>query len=196
MFAINLTPGDYAPARQEWTPCHPLADGESPNIKRLTVATFNVWFGADYFNERCQAVLGLLESCRPDLVALQEVTPAFLQQVLHTSWVQAEYRISDIYGDSVDPYGVLILSRLPIREWQFFALPSAMGRHLVIARAPLNATVTTFASVHPESTSHIVRSANPRQAVGADLSASCCRAAHHPERRFQLLFELGGKPPP
>ncbi|MCG8352947.1 MAG: endonuclease/exonuclease/phosphatase family protein [Chloroflexales bacterium] len=154
MFAIDPTPGEYVLAHQEWKPYHSLDDGESPNIKWLTVATFNVWFGADYFNERCQAVLALLESCRPDLIALQEVTPDFLQQVLHTPWVQAEYRISDIYGDSVDPYGVLILSRLPIREWQFFALPSVMGRHLVTARALLNATVTTFASVHLESTSY------------------------------------------
>ena len=93
----------------------PLSNREVqlPNIEHLTVATLNVWFADDYFDQRCSATLALLQSYQPDVITLQEVTPAFLTRLLHTPWVQAEYRLSDIYGDSVDPYGVLILSRLP-----------------------------------------------------------------------------------
>lgn len=124
---------------------------QSSTLERLTIATFNVWFAPTFFSERCQALLALLAQHTPDIIVLQEVTPAFLQHILSAPWVQAHYNISDINGDSVDPYGVLILSRIPIADWQFLPLPTAMGRQLVIARARLNHTSTTFAGVHLES---------------------------------------------
>lgn len=41
---------------------------------------------------------------QPNLIALQEVTPRLLDQILATPWVQAGYALSDILGNSVDPY--------------------------------------------------------------------------------------------
>jgi tyrosyl-DNA phosphodiesterase 2 len=150
MLSIVPTPGEYVSTLRQWQPLS-NHEVEMPDIEHLTVATLNVWFADDYFDQRCSATLALLQSYQPDVITLQEVTPAFLTQLLDTPWVQADYRLSDIYGDSVDPYGVLILSRLPIRAWQFFVLPSVMGRHLVTALAALNRTTTLFASVHLES---------------------------------------------
>jgi tyrosyl-DNA phosphodiesterase 2 len=147
------TPGRYLPDIHQWMPLE-QEDVPSLSLEGLTVATLNIWHAPDFFQERCHAILTLLASFHPDLIALQEVSPAFLDQVLKTPWIQAAYCISDIYGSSVDPYGVLILSRVPIRDWQLLALPSAMGRHLVSARAFLNGTSTTFASAHLESISY------------------------------------------
>jgi tyrosyl-DNA phosphodiesterase 2 len=152
MQTSGFTPGVFAPAAQVWQPLA-LGAPKPLHIAQLTVATWNVWFGQAYFAERCHATLALLESYQPDVITLQEVTPAFLHQVLDAPWIQTQYAVSDIHGDSVDPYGVLILSRLPIHDWTLFPVPSAMGRQLVVARAALNQS-TTFASIHLESQSY------------------------------------------
>jgi tyrosyl-DNA phosphodiesterase 2 len=152
MYFIVPTPGKYVQEAQQWLPLD-NRDGELPDINRLSVATLNVWFAQEYFDARCRAILDLLATYQPDVITLQEVTPAFLKQLLNTPWIQAEYRLSDIYGDSIDPYGVLILSRLPVLDFQLFVLPSAMDRNLVTARVSLHRTTTTFASVHLESQS-------------------------------------------
>lgn len=144
------TAGKFVPSIQQWQPLF-ASEGEAADINHFTVATLNVWFADSYFEQRCRATLALLESLQPDVITLQEVTPAFLKEAQQTSWVQESYSLSDLYGDSVDPYGVLILSRLPIRDWEIFPLPSAMGRSLVTGRAELNRTSTMFASVHLES---------------------------------------------
>ncbi|NEQ99600.1 MAG: endonuclease/exonuclease/phosphatase family protein [Cyanothece sp. SIO2G6] len=149
-----IVPGKYCPQRQRW---EPLSDIElelsNPIDSRpsLTVATFNIWFSDYYFEERCAATLGLLQEKRPDIIVLQEVTPEFWEQVLRSPWIQQEYQLSDIQGDSVNPYGVLIMSRVPICDWQIVPLPSEMGRHLVLASSFLNHAMLTFASVHLES---------------------------------------------
>jgi tyrosyl-DNA phosphodiesterase 2 len=154
MFSIDLTPGKYVPDLQQWQPLR-AQEVKRSDINHLTVATLNVWFDENYyFDARCRATLALLATDQPDIITLQEVTPAFLTQILHTPWIQAAYQVSDIYGDSIDPYGVLILSRLPIVNWQLIILPSRLGRYLVTAQALLNQTTTTFASVHLESRSY------------------------------------------
>lgn len=137
------------PQLEDWEPVETQA-GQPQPLTSLRVATMNVWFGQFYFEERCRATLALLESYRPDLIALQEVTPAFLDRALAAPWIREGYTLSDISGRSVDPYGVLILSRLPILGWELVPLPGNMGRDLVIARASLQPPLT-FASVHLES---------------------------------------------
>jgi tyrosyl-DNA phosphodiesterase 2 len=150
MMTILPTPGQYNPHLRQWLPLPPTS-GEGVQLEQLTVATMNVWFGAERFAERCNATLALFADLQPDLIALQEVTPAFLAQLQHAPWVQQHYRLSDIYGESVDPYGVLLLSRHPVTAWGCFPLPSAMGRMLLTAQINLNKTPTTIASVHLES---------------------------------------------
>lgn len=151
MSDFRLFPGVYRLAAQRWEPSEASAsDTFQPTI---TIATMNVWFEPHFFAERCAALLALLQAHQPDLIALQEATPALLDRVMREPWVQREYQLSDIAGGSLDPYGVLMLSRLPIHAWDLRTLPSTMGRALISARASLNGSTTTFASVHLESTS-------------------------------------------
>lgn len=150
MFPLIPTPGKYVSSLQQWQRLS-TAENETVDIDHFTIATLNVWFADYYFEQRCRATLALLESLQPDVITLQEVTPAFLLEVQHTPWIQASYSLSDIYSDSVNPYGTIILSKLLIRDWEFFPLPGAMGRSLVAARAELNQQSLMFASVHLES---------------------------------------------
>jgi endonuclease/exonuclease/phosphatase family metal-dependent hydrolase len=52
-----------------------------------------------------------------DVVALQEVTPTFLRALLDDARVRARYVLSDDHNArTLDPDGVLVLSRLPVRQ--------------------------------------------------------------------------------
>jgi tyrosyl-DNA phosphodiesterase 2 len=153
MHELTPTPSCYNAYTQRWellerepSPTQPYA--------QLSIATLNVWFGAAHFAERCAATLRLLGELQPDIITLQEVTIPFLDALRVEPWVQAEYRLSDSTGESVDPYGVLILSRIPITEWVIWRLPSAMGRHLVTVQTILNGQPFVCASVHLESQSY------------------------------------------
>ena len=150
MTISDLLSGVYDQHSQQWVLDTPRVS-ESAVYAQLSVATLNVWFADIHFGMRCAAILELLRAASPDIITLQEVTPALLNDILHSPWIQAAYRLSDIVGTSLDPYGVLILSRLPIHSWELVPLATAMGRQLVIARAALNGMTTAFASVHLES---------------------------------------------
>ena len=51
-------------------------------LHTLRVATFNVWFDSFEQAVRRRAVLDILERESPDVIALEEVTPAFLDALL------------------------------------------------------------------------------------------------------------------
>ncbi|HET9622150.1 MAG TPA: endonuclease/exonuclease/phosphatase family protein [Kofleriaceae bacterium] len=112
----------------------------------LRVLTWNVWFGGHMFEERRDALFVELARRRPDVVALQEVTPELLEALLEQPWLRAEWQIST---RAVSHYDVAILSRQPIRQLAQIDLPSGMGRNLVLAKLACGLTVAT---VHLEST--------------------------------------------
>jgi tyrosyl-DNA phosphodiesterase 2 len=149
MYAVTATPGHYEPHLRQWVPL--AQQTHTITAKRLTIATLNVWNVYHHFEQRCQAILDLLAASQPDLIALQEVTPAFHQQILNTPWIQDSYQLSDIYAESVDPYGVLLFSRYPA-SFELMPLPSAHGRCLHTAQLTINQHTTTFSGVHLEST--------------------------------------------
>lgn len=116
-----------------------------PDVLRL--ATYNVWFGEWGFVERARALLKLLEDENADVIALQEVTPEFLEILDEFEWVRA-YARSVSTSVEVEPYGTLILSRAPVREFERIRLWSYQGRTLSIARLEHEFEVAT---VHLES---------------------------------------------
>lgn len=112
---------------------------------RITLVTYNVWFGEYFTDERRRALLGILRAADADVIALQEVTPSLLAHLQDQDWLRDGYYFAEEV--SVAPYGVMLLSRRPVQRFVEYHLPSRMGRTLVIAEFDELAV----ASVHLES---------------------------------------------
>lgn len=103
---------------REWAAVSgPSPEREPPSA--LTVVTYNVLLsrpGEDHLDtpRRTRRLLQLLERSQADLIALQEVTPPLLTALLAQPWVREAYCVSDSpAGETVTPYGLLLLSRVP-----------------------------------------------------------------------------------
>ncbi|MCM2393123.1 poly(A) polymerase [Streptomyces albipurpureus] len=86
----------------------------------LRVLTWNtLWdrYGAELLNteRRRPLLLEVLRNADADVIALQEVTSELLRLIRATEWVREGYTLTP-GGRDVDEYGLLLLSRLPVRE--------------------------------------------------------------------------------
>jgi tyrosyl-DNA phosphodiesterase 2 len=133
----------YAFAGGEWSAAKRPAASAPVDVRLLT---WNVWFGGHMFEERCAALLADLERRKPDVIALQEVTPDLLGMLVDAPWVTRGYQLSDL--QLWQGYDVLILSRLPIKQLSTLELPTRMGRKLLIAELACGLTIAT---IHLES---------------------------------------------
>ncbi|WP_405676123.1 RNA repair domain-containing protein [Streptomyces sp. NBC_01511] len=97
-------------------------------------------------------LLAALEESDADVVALQEVERELLVMLLNAPWVRASYTIgTDPDGRDVEDAGLLLLSRLPVRE----AGRHVLGRHKALAAltvetaaGPLVVAATHLSSDH------------------------------------------------
>ncbi|MFI9551085.1 poly(A) polymerase [Nonomuraea endophytica] len=97
-------------------------------------------------------LLRALEEADADVLALQEVEPALVSMLLAAPWVRAAYTLgTDPHGADVDDGGLLLLSRLPVRE----AAAHELGPHKSVAAivvdtatGPLVVAVTHLTSDH------------------------------------------------
>ena len=119
----------------------------------IRVVSFNVLFDL-YFpelihtQERMTALFGLLQQADADIIALQEVTPGFLATILSEDWVQQTYCSSSQPGSAqVEPYGQLLLSRIPIEELDLLQLTSS-SKTILIARMPVGDHSLVFSTLH------------------------------------------------
>lgn len=133
-----------------WVEALPSPGPPGPPPERLRIMTMNVWFGDLEWERRCDAVLALIGKHRPHLVALQEVTPRFLERALGHPVVR-EYGVSDAWGPTLGAYGVWMLSRLPLSRLTLTDLPTNMGRRLLAADVAFAGGPLRFATVHLES---------------------------------------------
>jgi tyrosyl-DNA phosphodiesterase 2 len=127
----------------EWKAA-PRASADEP--VPLRVLTWNTWFGDHMFDERRAALLVELERRRPDVIALQEVTPELLGALADAPWVRHDYQLSEI--ELWQRYDVALLARVPIRRLTALDLPTQMGRRLLVAELACGLAVGT---VHLES---------------------------------------------
>ncbi|GAA2074222.1 hypothetical protein GCM10009780_07820 [Actinomadura alba] len=102
---------------------------------RLRVLTWNtLWdrYDSDRIDtaRRRPLLLEALQHADADVIALQEVETGLLDMLLRAEWVRAGYTLStDPAGTDVDDSGLLLLSRLPVREAGRYAL----GPHKAVA---------------------------------------------------------------
>jgi endonuclease/exonuclease/phosphatase family metal-dependent hydrolase len=114
----------------------------------LRIVTWNVWFGDLERALRRRALFEALDAAAPDIVCLQEVTPAFMRgpelaELPGRGWSVGE--LSNNY------YDTLILTRPRVVANERLALPSEMGRNLSLVRLATDPPLTV-ATVHLEST--------------------------------------------
>jgi len=128
-------------------------------LEKLTVLTYNVWFADLLFDIRAKTILQLILDNNPDIVCLQEVLPEFVRNHLaKDKRIRDRYKyISDTTGDSVHPYGVVLLSRYPMARLREIKLETGMGRVFLLGDFMINGSLVGIGTVHLESlgTSHI-----------------------------------------
>ena len=130
----------------EWTDAPGVvADGPAPGAS-LRIATYNVLSDAfeaarTHTERRIPAIVGELRALDADVIALQEVTPALVRALLASPWVRERYSVSEgPLARTVDPQGVLLLTRLPVTrlvEHVFSRAKRAILAELGVGLAPL-----------------------------------------------------------
>lgn len=124
-------------------------DHESVTCQELTVATFNIWFNELHREQRYHAIAELLFREAPDVMVFQEVTRSALEVFLAQPWIRESYRRAAVIGDG--NYGMLMLSRLPVRRCTYTRLPSRLSRGYLAGEFTVNGLDLTIVSVHLES---------------------------------------------
>lgn len=80
----------------------------NPAVNNLTFLTYNVWFEWQNEQNRVPCLLSLLETSNADFICLQEVTAAFMKELLSCQWMAQKYVFS---GYAMNGYDSLILSK-------------------------------------------------------------------------------------
>ncbi|GAA3436384.1 RNA repair domain-containing protein [Kutzneria kofuensis] len=114
-----------------WSPVRNVHDGRYGD-SRLRVLTWNtLWdrYDADRIDtaNRRPRLVAELERADADVIALQEVETGLLTLLLAAPWVRTGYVVSEIGGREVDVNGLLLLSRVPVREAGFHVLGPHKG---------------------------------------------------------------------
>ncbi|MEV7233252.1 poly(A) polymerase [Streptomyces sp. NPDC051020] len=148
----------YAWDGADWVPARtPRAAGPAG---RLRVLTWNaLWdrYDADRIGTavRRPLLMTALREADADVVALQEVEPSLLTLLLQEPWVRETYTLgTEPASRDVDECGVLLLSRLPVRE----AGHHALGPHKAVVAlvvetgaGPVTVAATHLSSNHSEN---------------------------------------------
>ena len=61
-----------------------------------------------------------LRDTNADVIGLQEVTPQFVEMLMTQPWVQRSYFVSEVSSVVVQPFGQVILSRIPLTSVQLY----------------------------------------------------------------------------
>lgn len=117
----------------------------------LVLATYNIWFSDHHATERYHAIADLLSGHSPDVIVLQEVTPAALDVLLAQPWIRQHYYRVDVTGEDHGRCGLMILSRLPLSRASYTHLPSSVGRGLLQVTSRINGRPLALCSVHLQS---------------------------------------------
>lgn len=145
----------YVYGSEGWRPARG-APSTSP-VGSLRVLTWNtLWdrYDSDRVRtaERRPMLLAALAESDADVIALQEVERELLAVLLNAPWVQASYTVSSAPdGRDVDDNGLLLLSRLPVREVGHHVLGShkaVIALTVETAAGPLVVAATHLSSDH------------------------------------------------
>jgi len=118
--------------KNKWLPNMSLEPRDRP--AQVTCLTLNTWFELHFFQERCNALIGIIEKTKPDIVCFQEVTGPFLEIFCKNSTIQENYCLSNANSQPFPGYGVLMMTKKEMCAHYFSRkLPSRMGRTLLVS---------------------------------------------------------------
>ncbi|SPF05096.1 poly(A) polymerase [Streptomyces sp. MA5143a] len=162
-FFTPRTPHVWDDADDDWVPAPPVASAAPADRASGTAAgtvrvlTWNtLWdrYDADRIDSarRRPSLLRALRDAEADVIALQEVEAELLAMLLREPWLRAGWTLgTDPRGRDVDECGLLLLSRLPVREAAHHALGPHKGVTAVVvetAAGPLAVAATHLSSDH------------------------------------------------
>ncbi|MFF1501971.1 poly(A) polymerase [Streptomyces sp. NPDC058316] len=150
------TPHMFSAPKDVWAP---VPEGVPASVlpAPLTLLTWNtLWdrYDSDRIDtaRRRPLLLDALQAADADVIALQEAEPALLGLLLSTPWVRESYTFwADPAGRDVADCGLLLLSRLPVREAGLHVLgPHKAVAAVVVegAEGPVTVAVTHLSSDH------------------------------------------------
>jgi len=123
----------------------------------ITVLSYNVWFDHSVnIVQRMDAIGKIIVKEKPDLIALQEMTPYICSLLFSQSWV-LEYYVSDPLGKELGKphdnwkYGNIILSRVNFRDVLLRDFPSNQSRKALCGSVYVNDILVTLGTFHLES---------------------------------------------
>lgn len=119
--------------------------------EEISLATFNIWFSDFHAEQRFRAIADVLSRKMPDVMVFQEVTPSALAIFLAQPWIRVRYRCAEITGGGLGNYGMLMLSRLPISNVTYTALPTNLARGFMTADLDTGGQPLTVVALHLES---------------------------------------------
>jgi endonuclease/exonuclease/phosphatase family metal-dependent hydrolase/uncharacterized protein (UPF0248 family) len=171
-YFISRTPHAFSAPEAAWTPAPEDAPAPAP-VAPLTLLTWNtLWdrYDSDRIDtaRRRPLLLDALRAADADVIALQETEPALLDLLLAAPWVRAGYTFwADPAGRDVADCGLLLLSRVPVREAGLHVL----GPHKAVAAVVVDGPEgpVTVAATHLSS-DHSTDGAARRDAELADLA--------------------------
>ncbi|MFE7111551.1 poly(A) polymerase [Streptomyces sp. NPDC057575] len=156
-YFVSRTPHAFSAPEAAWTPLPEDAPPPGPASGPLTLLTWNtLWDRYDSVRidtaRRRPLLLDALRVADADVIALQEAEPALLALLLAAPWVRDGYTFwADPAGRDVADCGLLLLSRLPVREAGLHVL----GPHKAVAAVvvdgpdgPVTVAVTHLSSDH------------------------------------------------
>ncbi|MGW0840221.1 poly(A) polymerase [Streptomyces sp. NPDC002787] len=168
---------------EAWVPATRPPRGSASGSGGVRVLTWNtLWdrYDADLIDSagRRPLLLRALRDADVDVIALQEVEADLAAMLLREPWVRADWTLgTDPRGRDVDACGLLLLSRLPVREAAFHELgPHKAVTAVVVETAtlPLVVAATHLSSDHSADgagrrTAELARIAEGLAGLDADL---------------------------
>ncbi|BBM88201.1 endonuclease/exonuclease/phosphatase family protein [Candidatus Uabimicrobium amorphum] len=131
------------------------------SISQVTIVSFNVLFdlhapGKLFTEQRQKLQWEILADSQADIIALQEVTPDFFEELLQQSWVNKYY----VSHGGIETYGQIFLSRIPFRELHCYYF--SPHKKFIFAQWEINSELFTATALH--LTSRLAKNAPQKRA--------------------------------